>query len=211
MYGKAPLSLGVRPAECSEFMFYQYLPIKLAGASEIQGSIEPRLKCFDSLIGAACCDYVGFRGLDELVRSYVYVTAKHGLNRPTCLQNRPGWHSDGFMTDDINYIWCDRTPTEFNLSTFCLTLDDELSMDQMRDQALHRNNFTHDPMTLLRLDQFSVHRPAEPRTVEIRTFLKISFSRDKYDLIGNSHNYLLDYDWPMRARGLDRNIPQATA
>lgn len=201
--------MGVRPAECSEFMFYQYMPIKLAGAAGVQHSVEPRLKCFEELIGAACCDYVGFRGLDEFVRSYVYVTAKHGRNAPTCLLNRPGWHSDGFMTDDINYIWSDRTPTEFNMSAFRLTQDDEVSMEEMREQADHANNLTHDPMTLLRLDQYCIHRAAEPSNVELRTFLKISFSRDKYDLIGNSHNYLLEYDWPMRPRGLVRNIPQA--
>jgi hypothetical protein len=208
MYGDPPVSLGVRPAECSEFMFYQYLPIKLAGVVGIQGSAEPRLQCFDSLIGAACCDYVGFRGLDEFVRSYIYVTAKYGWNRPTALQNRPGWHSDGFMTDDINYIWSDRTPTEFNTSAFRLTMDDDVSMEEMRAQAEHRNNLVHAPMTLLRLDQYCIHRPAEPMNVELRTFLKVSFSRDKYDLAGNSHNYLLDYTWPMRERSLARNIPQ---
>ena len=210
MYGEAPWSMGVRPAECSEFMFYQYMPIKLIGATGIQHAVEPRLKCFDELIGAACCDYVGLRGLDAFVASYVSVTAKHGRNTPRCLQNRPGWHSDGFMTDDINYIWCDRTPTEFNLSAFDLTRDDELSMEEMRVQAQHKNNLTHAPMTLLRLDQFNIHRPAEPSNVEMRTFLKISFSRDKYDLAGNSHNYLMEYDWRMRPRGLDRNIPQSS-
>lgn len=208
MYGEAPVSMGVRPAACSEFMFYLYLPIKLAGAASINGCVEPRLQCFDSLIGAACCDYVGFRGLDEFVRSYVYVTAKHGWNCPASLQNRPGWHSDGFMTDDINYIWSDRTPTEFNTSPFKLTMDDEISMEEMRVQAEHRHNFAHEPMTLLRLNQYCIHRAAEPMNVELRTFLKVSFSRDKYDLVGNSHNHLLDYDWPKRGRALTRNVPQ---
>ena len=31
----------------------------------------------------------------------------------------------------------------------------------------------------------------------------------KYDLIGNSHNYLLDYDWQMKERKQERNIPQS--
>lgn len=42
----------------------------------------------------------------------------------------------------------------------------------------------------------------------VRTFVKVSISRDKYDLIGNSHNHLLQYDWPMRPRALTRNPPQ---
>ena len=32
---------------------------------------------------------------------------------------------------------------------------------------------------------------------------------DRYDLAGNTHNYLLDYDWPLRPRSLTRNVPQA--
>ena len=41
-----------------------------------------------------------------------------------------------------------------------------------------------------------------------RTFFKLSFSKDKYDLKGNSHNYLFDYNWEMRERKENRNIPQ---
>jgi hypothetical protein len=43
----------------------------------------------------------------------------------------------------------------------------------------------------------------------MRAFLKVSISKDKYDLIGNSHNYLLDYDWQMKERKQERNIPQS--
>ena len=34
-------------------------------------------------------------------------------------------------------------------------------------------------------------------------------TKDKYDLIGNSHNYLLNYDWKMKQRKEARNIPQS--
>jgi hypothetical protein len=43
----------------------------------------------------------------------------------------------------------------------------------------------------------------------MRTFVKVSFSYDKYDLVGNSHNYLLNYAWEMKERKDDRNIPQS--
>lgn len=45
---------------------------------------------------------------------------------PNCSFNRMGYHSDGFLTDDINYIWCDNNPTIFNISAFNLTLDENL-------------------------------------------------------------------------------------
>lgn len=206
-YGKLPMVLDVRDIVCDEFMFYQYLPIKLA--TEARVAVEKRLACFEGVIGTACCDYVGLRGLDAFIASYVYVTAKHMYQAPGCPMNRPGWHSDGFLTDDINYIWSDCAPTVFNHSNFDLTPDDELSLLEMERQALPENNVTYADGALLRLDQFSIHRVADVMTPMLRTFLKISFSTDKYDLIGNAHNDLLAYQWSMRPRGLVRNIPQS--
>jgi hypothetical protein len=187
-------------------MFYQYLPVKLAGEATV--TRENRLACFDAMIGAACCDYIGFRGLDAFVASYVYVTAKHMYQAPGCSFNRPGWHADGFLTDDINYVWCDCAPTVFNSSRFELTLDDEISMREMEEQAEARLSKVYPDNALLRLDQYCIHRVADTTLPQVRTFAKVSISRDKYDLIGNSHNHLLQYDWPMRPRAITRNPPQ---
>lgn len=205
-YGALPKVLGIFGADCREFMFYQYLPVKLAGQTEL--AVEPRLRCFDALIGAACCDYVGFRGLNAFVASHVYVTAKRMYHAPGCPMNRPGWHSDGFLTDDINYTWADCCPTVFNDSEFRLTLDDAISLHEMEHQALPRKNVTHDERALLRLDQFSIHKVATVHEPMVRTFLKVSISTDRYDLLGNSHNHLLAYDWPMYERTPFRNVPQ---
>jgi len=120
-YGELPTSLGIFKVECKEMMFYQYLPIKMPNST--QPIYEPRLKCFDKLIGAICCDYIGEFGLDNYVNSYVYLTAKFLYQMPNNSFNRMGWHSDGFLTDDINYIWSDKYPTIFNDSNFKLTLD----------------------------------------------------------------------------------------
>lgn len=205
-YGALPKYIGHHEVDCREFMFYQYLPVKLAGATAL--AVEPRLKCFENILGVVCCDYVGFRGLDAFVAAHVYVTAKCMVTAPGAPMNRPGWHSDGFMTGDINYIWSDCLPTIFNYSRFELTQDDNVSLREMEAQAIPGNNVTHDPGALLRLDQFCVHRVSEAHMPTVRTFLKLSFSPDRYDLIGNTHNYLIDYDWPMRERGIARNIPQ---
>lgn len=206
-YGALPVVIG-EPIEvnCREFMFYQYLPVKLTGGTNI--TRENRLACFDAIIGAACCDYIGFRGLDAFVASYVYVTAKHMYQAPGCSFNRPGWHADGFLTDDINYVWCDCAPTIFNSSRFELTPDDEISMREMEDQAVPRLSKVYPDNTLLRLDQYCIHRVADMPMPLVRTFAKVSISRDRYDLIGNSHNHLLQYDWPMRPRAITRNPPQ---
>lgn len=206
-YGELPTVLTTYEVNCNEMMFYQYLPIKLAGSHN--PIIEDRLKCFKELIGAICCDFIGFYGLDAYVANNVYLSAKYLFQGVGCSYNRMGWHCDGFMSNDINYIWSDSLPTVFNSSNFSITLDDSLSMKQMERQALPCFDISYPVNTLLRLNQFNVHRVADVDKEGMRTFLKISFSTDKYDLIGNSHNYLLNYDWEMKQRNMQRNIPQS--
>jgi len=206
-YGELPKELGTFEVDAKEMMFYQYLPIKMP--NETQPIYEQRLKCFDALVGAICCDYIGEFGHDNYVNSYVYLTAKHLYVKPNCPFNRVGWHSDGFLTDDINYVWCDKHPTIFNKTDFDLPLDDLLSMEEMGKQAMPFNDVTYKENQLLRLNQFNIHKVAPIKAGGMRAFLKVSFSKDKYDLIGNSHNYLLNYDWEMKQRKEARNIPQS--
>lgn len=206
-YGQLPKELGLFEVDCKEMLFYQYLPIKMP--NETQVKFEERLNCFSALVGAICCDYIGEFGLDNYVNSYVYLTAKHLYQMPNCSFNRTGWHSDGFLTDDINYIWCDKYPTIFNKTDFDLPLNDLLSMEEMEKQAMPFNDVTYKENQLLRLNQFNIHKVAPIEKGGMRTFLKVSISKDKYDLIGNSHNYLLDYNWQMKQRNEVRNIPQS--
>ena len=206
IYGEAPKHLGLHEVQCEEMLFYQYLPIKLAG--QTKPLVESRLDCFKELIGNICCDFVGHRGLNEFMNSYVYLTAKKMYQSDGCSFNRKGYHSDGFLTDDINYIWCDKNPTVFNLTNFNLTLDDTESMEEMEAQADDLKVLSHPENSLLRLDQYNIHKVSESKEMVLRTFIKVSFSLDKYDLKGNSKNELLDYNWTMRDRDTERNIPQ---
>lgn len=204
-YGKLPTFLGNVKVDCKEMMFYQYLPIKLAGTHPM--SIEPRLRVFSDMISQCCCDYIGEYGLDNYVNSYVYLTAKRMYQHPGCSYNREGWHSDGFMTDDINYIWSNNNGFTFNNGTFYLTQDHNLSLKEMEDQADYKFNGRAGDNDLYRLDQYCIHKVSEILEPCMRTFFKISISKDKYNLIGNSKNYLLDYDWEMKERSVDRNHP----
>jgi hypothetical protein len=205
-YGYPPFVLGVREVACNEMMAFQYLPIKMAGSTEILR--EDRLRPFDGLIGEACCDFVASYGLGRFVGSYVYLTAKHLFQGPAATFNRPGWHCDGFLTDDVQYIWSNTSPTVFNTSCFNLSRDDALSMVEMEEQADPENDLVFGNCSLIRIDQFVVHRVQPPSAIELRTFFKLSISKDRYDLEGNSRNYLIDYEWPMRPRQMARNVPQ---
>ncbi|GAB0156205.1 hypothetical protein CHRYSEOSP005_14690 [Chryseobacterium sp. Alg-005] len=190
-----------------EMMFYQYLPIKFPESQVLQ--IEKRLNVFLSLIAKIVTDFKDTYGKEEFYNSYIYLTAKRQYVSKEKPMNRPGYHSDGFMTDDINYIWSDRNPTIFNSTRFNLTLDDQLSLKEMQEQALPENEVTYPNYSILRLDQFNIHKVNENVEEGMRTFIKISFSKDKYDLEGNSHNYELDYNWEMKPRKKSRNIPQS--
>lgn len=204
-YGDYPRFVKSINVKCDEMLYYQYLPIKLIDQTE--PVLEARLQCFKELIGTVCCDYVANYGLTKYVKSYVYLTAKVMFNK--C--NRAGWHSDGYLTNDINYIYSNHSPTIFNCSKFVLTPDDQISLREMEEQAKPENNYSYPDNSLLCLTQYNIHKCPEKTEPRIRTFVKVSFSKDRYDLKGNSHNYLLDYDWEMRERGVDRNVPQSLA
>jgi hypothetical protein len=205
-YGSKPKHLGVIEIDCPEMLFYQYLPIKLIG--QTNPIVEDRLKCFESLIGACCCDFVADYGLSRYMDSYVYLTAKNLYQGKGCSFNRKGYHSDGFLTDDINYLWSNSSPTVFNFGEFDLSLDDDTSIIEMEQQAKKNNEVFCSNGSLLRLDQFVIHKVSDEQIEGMRTFVKVSFSKDRYDLKGNAKNYLLDYDWEMRERQAKRNIPQ---
>jgi hypothetical protein len=206
-YGDKPKVIGTYDADIREMMFYQDMLIKMPGTTH--PVIEQRLNCFSKIIGAAVCDFIADYGLNAFNDVYVYISAKHLFIPKGKPFNRPGWHADGFLSEDINYIWSNNFPTVFNFSKFNLPLDDKLSMEAMDQQALPENNYQYPVNTLLRLNQYNIHRVADADTSGMRGFIKVTFSADKYDLQGNTHNYMIDYDWDMKPRAADRNIPQS--
>lgn len=207
-YGQKPKTLGIFTVESKEMMFYQYLPIKLAGTVHL--TPEKRLLGYDKIILSACLDYMNTFGREAFTKSYVYVTVKNLYQHKNGNSfNREGWHSDGFLTDDVNYIWSDKAPTVFNLSDFNIRLDDALGMKDMNDQAMLQNNVTYMNNMLLRLNQYVIHKVGEMPESGMRQFVKVSISRDKYDLLGNSVNYDLEYNWDMKPRKEVRNVPQS--
>jgi len=210
-YGAFPQVIrkfGDNVIKMDEMCFYQYLPIKLD--DNYTCCIEDRLNPIVPLIETAINDFIDKYGFNEYNKSYIYLTVKNLFVLKDRPFNRPGYHSDGFLTNDINYIYSDKYPTIFNTSNFNLTLDDSLSMKEMEEQASDDNCVTYGNNSLIRLDQYVIHKVGNVTdNGSVRLFVKISFSRDKYDLIGNSHNHLLNYKWEMKQRKSERNIPQS--
>jgi len=197
-YGEMPKTYGVVDVQSDEMMAYLYLPVKMPNSESF--ILEDRLKFVLPILNI-------IKHADDLTGKYVYLTVKNIFCTKDNPGNRPGCHSDGFLTDDINYIWYDKEPTVFYHQPFKVGDDHIVSMEQFERQANENCALTYEDKSLLRLDQYVVHRPPAIKVPGMRLFIKVSISDEKYNLIGNTHNYLIDYDWKMYSRNQLRNHP----
>ncbi len=135
---------------------------------------------------------------------YVYVTVDQKLVQPNKTQRRPGYHSDAFETSettdehskvDNTYIVYDAIPTLFQPGPFPLKgkvdpEDCEAVLKYFDKKSEGKPPITYPPHTMVKLTPYDIHTPAvneTGKTVE-RTFIKISFSKKPYNLIGNRIN-----------------------
>lgn len=201
--GNAPYIKGVRELKCPEFLYVQYLPVAMKGSCEFK--IPENLQWLKELVYDAVADKAVPCGDDY----YIYVTAKHMYHEAGQFPNRPQWHIDGYGSDDLNFIWSDSSPTEFCVQQMTLSDDHNLSIQQMEFLARDIYVRTYPAGTFMRLDNTVVHRVAPVKKSGFRTFVKISISKNIYNLKGNAHNHLFDYNWDMKERSEERNHPTA--
>ena len=199
-----PYDLGFVDINPTEMMAYLYLPIKMADSRIL--SYEPRLDVFKPLIDMASQFFIGKSGMKAWLENYMYITAKRLFVTPENIGNRPGYHCDGFGTEDINLLWTDKFPTIFNHSKVSVRNDDLLALEDMQSQALTENEFSLPVGHFIGIDSHCLHRTPTINTSGMRTFVKISFSKHKFNLGGNTHNYLFNYEWDLHDRGEVRNM-----
>ncbi|MEO8531970.1 MAG: hypothetical protein ABI459_12135 [Deltaproteobacteria bacterium] len=201
-FGKMPEQIGEFAFPQGEVFYFLYLPVSLPGSSA--AVLPAQLQPLHQLLEAVQADEP-----ERFMAEHVYVTAKRMFVSPTLSANRPGWHSDGFMTDDLNYVWCDALPTIYNPGPFKVTLDDHLSLKEFEAQADEAKNVTYPVNHLVKLDDRVIHRVAMADHQIMRTFVKISISKQRYTLKNNSINHDLSYDWAYADRLPERNQPIA--
>lgn len=199
IYGELPQDLGIMEMPTKEMLFWLYCPVSIPGRSFI---LPDNLIQFGDML-----DAIWDHEADLCRESYIYLTAKTLFIPPGATPNRPGWHADGFGTEDINYIWYDRCPTEFLEGSFTLPEDDKASMEAMEFEAVDKMPVTYPDRHLLRLTPRVVHRVNPDCPPGMRTFLKVSISKDRYNLEGNSVNHHLHDQWPSLPRMSGRNQP----
>jgi hypothetical protein len=222
-YGAHPQVIGPFDVDWSEYMHYLYLPVVMRewdpGDVLHHGHIRlpPNLEFLRGLV-EQICDAENVVDDDGVAQQYVYVSARRGFAHPGNALNRPGWHADGFGSDDLNYIWSDSYPTMFAVGEFGEISEDHVVSAQQFEERIADSLrgpvpgmirvYQGDPYIVYRLDPSVVHATAEiPPPGGDRSFFKISVSPDRYNLRGNSHNYLFDYDWYMYTRSEVRNDP----
>jgi hypothetical protein len=200
--GTLPEIVGNFRGECPEFMTVQYMPIWMP---HFGLELPEHLKWLRPMVDVVFDDLYNTPAATKY--RYVYATVKHGYVGTGCLQNRPGWHIDGYGSDDLNYIWYTNNPTEFLDQRMSLAEDHELSMLAMEQLADPENIVSYHSKLVLKLDNTVIHRVKEVFAPCLRTFVKLSVSEHKYNLKGNAHNYLFNYDWEMHERSPERNHP----
>ncbi len=138
-----------------------------------------------------------------------YITIKRDYVAPNSTGKRPGWHIDGFKSDQHNYIWSDCIPTEVCTGKFELSNDHEISLEEMLTQSRGNDKFTHTLLenTLYEMNQECVHRPSVNNTDNsiLRTFIKITYSTELFNCAGNAWNYKLPHIVYDKKRSADRN------
>lgn len=200
IYGALPKDMGLIDLSPVEMMFWLYCPISTPAELE---AVPANLKQFAPILDAVWAD-----DPDRYESQYVYLTAKTLWVSGGYVGNRPGWHSDGFGGDDVNYIWSNRSPTEFLEDSFALPDNCDDAMAIMAERAARAAHVVTFPNKhLLKLSPEVIHR--SPIDVEpgMRTFVKVSISRNRYNLVGNSANHLLREHWPLEPRDEERNHP----
>ena len=201
IYGSLPDDLGLIDIDPKEMMFWMYCPTKIPYG---ELCIPDNLKQFQPIIDGVIAN-------EDTHAKYMYLTAKTLWVDGSYIGNRPGWHSDGFGTDDVNYIWYTDCPTEFIHGEFELSTDCDQSMLEMEKIAETSKIITYGNKHLLRLIPEVIHRSPINFPSGIRSFVKVSLSDNVYDLEGNSINHGLGVKFNLHPRKVERNHPASTS
>ena len=201
-----PVDLGLHLIHAEEVMYYLYLPVSEPGTA-LSKIPDERLKFIKPLLNA-----IRDQAPRRYWESYVYATVKKMYVGGGVTANRPGWHMDGYLSDDLNYIWYDEVPTLFTEAGPLIGLPADhiqsLQMLESNDHFLSKRSITYPCRHLLKLDDRVIHKVQTDVPQQLmRTFVKITVSRNRFNLKDNSKNQLLPDDGPFFERALVRNDP----
>jgi hypothetical protein len=216
---RRPVSLGVLSAgelaELSQPGLPRVLdmPIKFPGSdvrvpAELARVVPTLRRIFDAeaALNRSC--------LDEY---YAYLTVDQGPVSPGRLQREAPCHVDGFqgarwcpkVRCNHSYVVADAVPTTYYVQPFDFSGLDEARhnffWEMNRQVALtgSRHAWRPRPGELCLIDGYTVHRGSPASEPVVRTWIRVSFEVRIFDRLGNAHNPMFAYDWPMVRRDIE--------
>ncbi|ATN92946.1 hypothetical protein HOT36_gp16 [Ralstonia phage RPSC1] len=201
-----------------EFQHTVYMPVLAPqlgrGMCNEWGLTIPRHLLWAREAVVAAMGYLHGRRCPDLYQNwYVYLTVKRSWVEAGTAGNREGWHIDGYGSDgDWNFIWFDSVPTEWAKFSGPLPTGHE---ECLKALALAEEMATYQGEPLPPLETHTlydlgntIHRCGIAEVSCMRTFVKVSVSKHRYDLEGNARNpYLPSTWWPLKPRLATRNHP----
>lgn len=205
----------------SKFFWLLDLPIKMPG---IGWKVPSELSQFSEFISKS----IGYEKMvnPNIDNYYAYLSVDQRVVAPNESQRRPGWHADSFITKYTNpdieynkqvetdsiYLAYNSLPTEFCAGPFTFNQsfdhhDNVQVLSHFDNMARGKEIITYSPYTILKMGPECVHRVGFNKSDHYcpRTFIKMVFSKQIFNRIGNDHNHLVDYNWPLVPRTKERN------
>lgn len=220
---RGPVSLGTVSSEIRE-AFVQPLPvwtqhvldmpIKFPGTDvripSVLASVVPALQRIIDIDATLNRDYD---------RYYAYLSIHQAQLLPGERMRENPFHVDGFQgprwTDkhpvNRSYLLSDQLgtsfyPIGFPLDHLDLEIDDVYAEFERVIEANKAKPQSSKDFELILMDAYCVHRGAVAEKAMFRTWMRVSWETRVFDRLGNTHNPLFDYNWPMVARDTDLRI-----
>ena len=147
---------------------------------------------------------------------YLYLTVHHSFVEAAKTQRRAGAHIDGMQGVRYpekfpvchSYLVSNAVPTRFFNHTFPTDLCEKsqnwfYEFDKVKD---YQDSSLSKPFEINLMTAYSVHESTPATEDTIRTFIRLEFSRKKFDRRGNSINPLFDLDWDYQERSIPAHL-----
>lgn len=216
---RKPVSLGkLTPEQLKVFsqpgvMKTLDMPIKFPGSNF---RIPDTLKQFKEVIEIVA-NYEATINQECFDEYYCYLTVDQSLVKPGTLQREAPCHVDGFQGARWNpktrinhtYVVGDKIPTAYYIQPFDFSNLDETKhnffweMNNIVAKTNSKYEWKPEEGEINLMDAYCVHRGTEAQEETFRTWIRLSFEVRQFDRLGNAHNPLFQYNWPMVVRDIE--------
>jgi len=144
---------------------------------------------------------------------HTYLTIDCKMVHAAEQQRHGGLHVDGFQGARIqpktritrNYVMTTNGGTRFYPQRFIVADETRFNVFQGFDIQAERYEIAEENVAYF-MDAYCVHESGIAERDALRTFLRLTYDLKRFDRAGNTHNAMLDYDWPMVGRAVHETV-----